>query len=88
MADTRVLPVSSIKYGLKAETSFGVGIDTSSNDGTAYLTQPAVQVQKHTVTSRGPWPKDKPVKEVRRGDFDDYTYIVKGILHEIVENYL
>ena len=39
MADTRVLPVSSIKYGLKAETSFGVGIDTSSNDGTAYLTQ-------------------------------------------------
>ena len=48
MADTRVLPVSSIKYGLKAETSFGVGIDTSSNDGTAYLTQPAVQVQKPT----------------------------------------
>ena len=48
MADTRVVPVSSIKYGLKAETSFGVGIDTSSNDGTAYLTQPAVQVQKPT----------------------------------------
>ena len=48
MADTRVLPVSSIKYGLKAETSFGVGLDSSGADGTAYLTQPAVQVQKPT----------------------------------------
>ena len=46
MADTRVLPVSSIKYGLKAETSFGVGLDSSGNDGTAYLTQPVVQAQK------------------------------------------
>jgi hypothetical protein len=45
MADTRVLPVSSIKYGLKAETSFGVAIDS---DGTAYLTQPVVQAQKPT----------------------------------------
>ena len=50
MADTRVLPVSSIKYGLKAETgsAFGVGIDSSGNDGTAYLTQPVVQVEKPT----------------------------------------
>ncbi len=48
MADTRVLPVSGIKYGLKAETSFGVGLDSSGADGTAYLTQPAVQVQKPT----------------------------------------
>ena len=48
MADTRVLPVSSIKYGLKAETSFGVGLDSDGNDGTAYLTQPVVQAQKPT----------------------------------------
>ena len=50
MADTRVLPVSSVKYGLKAETgsAFGVGLDSSGNDGTAYLTQPVVQAQKPT----------------------------------------
>ena len=48
MADTRVLPVSSIKYGLKAETSFGVGLDSSGDDGTAYVTQPVVQAQKPT----------------------------------------
>mgnify|MGYP003109657757 CR=1 FL=1 len=48
MADTRVLPVSSVKYGLKAETSFGVGLDSASNDGTNYLTQGVVQVQKPT----------------------------------------
>ena len=48
MADTRVLPVSSVKYGLKAETTFGVGLDSSGNDSTAYLTQPVVQAQKPT----------------------------------------
>ena len=50
MADTRVLPVSGIKYGLKAETgsAFGVGIDHSGADGTNYLTQPVVQAQKPT----------------------------------------
>ena len=50
MADTRVLPVSSVKYGLKAETgsAFGVGLDSSGNDGTAYLTQPVIQAQKPT----------------------------------------
>jgi len=48
MADTRVLPVSNVKYGLKAETAFGVAIDSSGADGTAYLTQPVVQVQKPT----------------------------------------
>ena len=48
MADTRVLPLSSVKYGLKAETSFGVGLDSSGADGTAYLTQPVVQAQKPT----------------------------------------
>ncbi len=48
MADSRVLPVSSVVYGLKAETSFGVGLDSDGNDGTAYLTQPVVQAQKPT----------------------------------------
>jgi hypothetical protein len=48
MADTRVLPISNVKYGLKAETSFGVGLDSSGNDGTAYLTQPVVQASKPT----------------------------------------
>ena len=48
MADTRILPVSNVKYGLKAETSFGVGLDSSGADGTAYITQPAVQVEKPT----------------------------------------
>jgi hypothetical protein len=48
MADTRVVLASSIKYGLKAETAFGVGLDSSGNDGTDYLTQPVVQAQKPT----------------------------------------
>ena len=48
MADSRVLPISSVKYGLKAETSFGTGLDSSGADGTAYLTQPVVQAQKPT----------------------------------------
>ena len=48
MADTRVLPVSGVKYGLKAETSFGVGLDSTDNDGTAYFTQPVVQAEKPT----------------------------------------
>lgn len=48
MADTRVVPVSAVKYGLKAETSFGVGLDSAGNDGTAYLTQPVIQAQKPT----------------------------------------
>ena len=49
MADTRVVAPNSVIYGLKAETSFGVGIDTdlsSGGDTTAYLTQPVVQAQK------------------------------------------
>ena len=49
MADTRVLPVSNVKYGLKAETSFGVGLDSSGADSTNYLTQGVVQVQKPTL---------------------------------------
>ena len=46
MADTRVVAPNSVYYGLKAETSFGVGLDSSGDDGTAYLTQPVVQAQK------------------------------------------
>jgi len=49
MADTRVVAPNSVLYGLKAETSFGVGLDTdlsSGGDTTAYLTQPVVQAQK------------------------------------------
>lgn len=50
MADTRVLPISSVKYGLKAETGsvFGVGLDSSGADSTNYLTQPVMQAQKPT----------------------------------------
>lgn len=48
MADTRVLPVSGVKYGLKAETSFGVALDSSGADGTAYFQQPVVQAEKPT----------------------------------------
>jgi len=46
MADTRVVAPNSVYYGLKAETSFGVGLDVSGDDGTAYLTQPVVQAQR------------------------------------------
>ena len=46
MADTRVVAANSVYYGLKAETSFGVALDSSGDDGTAYLTQPVVQAQK------------------------------------------
>ena len=48
MADTRVVPVSSVKYGLKAETTFGTALDSSGDDDTAYLTQPVVQAEKPT----------------------------------------
>jgi len=46
MADARVVAANSVYYGLKAETSFGVALDSSGADGTAYLTQPVVQAQK------------------------------------------
>ena len=46
MADTRVVPVGNVKYGLKAETTFGNALDDSGADGTAYLTQPVIQAQK------------------------------------------
>jgi len=46
MADTTVVPVSAVKYGLKAETTFGDALDNDGADGTAYLTQPVIQAQK------------------------------------------
>ena len=50
MADARVLPISNVKAGIKAETdgNFGVGLDSSGADGTAYRQLPIVQVQKPT----------------------------------------
>ena len=48
MADARVVPVSQIKAGIKAESTFGVGIDSSGDDGTAYRQLPIVQVEKPT----------------------------------------
>ena len=48
MADTRVIHVSAVKYGMKAETTFGTALDSSGADGTAYLTQPVIQAQKPT----------------------------------------
>ena len=50
MADARVLPISDVKAGIKAETdgNFGVGLDNSGADGTAYRQLPIVQVQKPT----------------------------------------
>ena len=51
MADTRVVPVSAVKYGLKSEATLGTGLDSdlsTGGDTTAYLTQPVIQAQKPT----------------------------------------
>ena len=48
MADARVLPISDVKVGIKAESSFGVGIDSSGADGTAYRQLPVMQPSKPT----------------------------------------
>ena len=50
MADARVLPISNVKAGIKAETdgNFGVALDSSGADDTAYRQLPIVQVQKPT----------------------------------------
>ena len=48
MADARVLPISDVKVGIKAESSFGVGIDSAGNDGTAYRQLPVMQPSKPT----------------------------------------
>ena len=48
MADARVLPISDVKVGIKAESSFGVGLDSAGNDGTAYRQLPVMQPSKPT----------------------------------------
>ena len=48
MADARVLPISDIKMGIKAESTFGTGIDSDGADGTAYRQLPVVQAAKPT----------------------------------------
>ena len=46
MASTKVMPISKVVAGIKAETSFGVGLDSSGDEGTAFRQLPIVQVQK------------------------------------------
>ena len=45
---TTVIPISDVKMGIKGETTFGVGIDSSGADGTAYRQLPVVQATKPT----------------------------------------
>ena len=45
---TTVVPISDVKVGIKGETSFGVGLDSSGADGTAYRQLPVVQATKPT----------------------------------------
>jgi len=45
---TTVIPISDVKMGIKGETTFGTGIDTSGSDGTAYRQLPVVQATKPT----------------------------------------
>ena len=43
-----VIPISDVKLGIKGETTFGTGIDSSGADGTAYRQLPVLQAQKPT----------------------------------------
>ena len=45
---TTVIPISDVKLGIKGETTFGTGIDSSGADGTAYRQLPVLQAQKPT----------------------------------------
>ena len=45
---TTVIPISDVKMGIKGETTFGTGIDSSGADGTAYRQLPVVQATKPT----------------------------------------
>ena len=45
---TTVIPISDVKMGIKGETTFGVGIDSSGAAGTAYRQLPVVQATKPT----------------------------------------
>lgn len=46
--DTGVNIISDVKVGIKGETTFGTGLDSSGNDGTAYRQLPIVQPTKPT----------------------------------------
>tara|TARA_R100000781_G_scaffold108724_3_gene73398 strand:- start:1094 stop:2182 length:1089 start_codon:yes stop_codon:yes gene_type:complete len=48
MADARILPISDVKIGIKGESTFGTGLDSSGNDGTAYRQLNVVQASKPT----------------------------------------
>ena len=45
---TTVIPISDVKLGIKGETTFGTGIDSSGADGTAYRQLPVLQATKPT----------------------------------------
>jgi len=45
---TTVIPISDVKMGIKGETTFGAGLDSSGADGTAYRQLPVVQATKPT----------------------------------------
>ena len=45
---TTVIPISDVKMGIKSEATFGVGVDSSGADGTAYRQLPVVQATKPT----------------------------------------
>jgi len=45
---SKVVPISKVVAGIKAETSFGVGLDSAGDEGTAFRQLPIVQVQKPT----------------------------------------
>ena len=45
---TTVIPISDVKMGIKGESTFGAGIDSSGADGTAYRQLPVVQATKPT----------------------------------------
>ena len=45
---TDVIPISNVKMGIKSETTFGTGLDSSGADGTAYRQLPVLQATKPT----------------------------------------
>ena len=45
---TDVIPISNVKMGIKGESTFGTGIDSSGADGTAYRQLPVLQATKPT----------------------------------------
>jgi len=49
MAISKVIrPISDVRVGIKAESTFGAGLDNDGTDGTAYRQLPVVQVTKPT----------------------------------------